>query len=144
MATVMERPEAQTPLDEINYFVCTLGQARPFSPKTPHTFTVNDFLDEQHIRVPDLPAAAFPKPQEAGEWTAQMLSKCPDQIYSLACSIGRSLLGVFMSFVVNVDESLYDRTIISHKLSPRFSPYLSIYLCLMPLYCPLHTETENF
>ena len=107
----MELPTKQGSKDKVNYFVCTLGQAEPFSPKRPHTFTVNDFLDEQHLRVPDLPAVGFPTPQEAGKWTAQVLSKCLDQ----PCHLDRSMVGSLLGDQFFVEQSLLVRTSISSK-----------------------------
>ena len=50
--------------ETINYFVCTLGQAKGLNYGKPHAFkTVNEFIDWQKDRIPDLIAVAFPNLQ---------------------------------------------------------------------------------
>lgn len=58
----------------INYFVCTLGQAKILNHDKPHAFrTVNEFIDGQNDRVPNLTAVGFPKPQS---WESRTFSEC--------------------------------------------------------------------
>lgn len=46
--------------EDLNYFVCTLGQAAVWNEKHPHSFeTINDLIDEQAEKVPDAPAVGF-------------------------------------------------------------------------------------
>lgn len=48
---------------DLNYFVCTLGQAAAINAEIPHSWkTVNDFIDHQAEKHPDRPAAGFPVP----------------------------------------------------------------------------------
>ncbi len=48
---------------ELNYFVCTLGQAATLNTQNPHVFkNVNDFLDHQARVIPRNPAVGFPIP----------------------------------------------------------------------------------
>lgn len=59
----------------LNYFTCTLGQAVEVNSARPHEFeTINDFLDVQASRYPDLPAVGFPRPGADG-WVVDIFSK---------------------------------------------------------------------
>ena len=49
---------------DLNYFVCTLGQANNGYPQP--FKTINDFVDHQARQFPNRPAVAFPIPQENG------------------------------------------------------------------------------
>ena len=64
----------------VNYFVCTLGQAATLNAKKPHSFkTANDFIDLQAQRCPTRPAVGFPTPPKDkdidGEWDSVTYSK---------------------------------------------------------------------
>ena len=64
---------------EVNYFVCTLGQAAGINQKNPHSFqTISEFLDVQAQAVPHNPAVGFPtlSGQQKGEaeWNHQVFS----------------------------------------------------------------------
>jgi acyl-CoA synthetase (AMP-forming)/AMP-acid ligase II len=64
---------------ELNYFVCTLGQAARINAQSPHVFkTVNDFIDFQARTIPQAPAVAFPIPPDSKndglEWQQRILS----------------------------------------------------------------------
>lgn len=57
--------DAQRPgtLVDVNYFVCTLGQAAALNAEKPHSYkTVNDLIDLQARQNPIRPAVGFPKP----------------------------------------------------------------------------------
>ncbi|TKA76412.1 hypothetical protein B0A49_05399, partial [Cryomyces minteri] len=63
----------------VNYFVCTLGQAAVLKAEHGHrTFAnINDFIDYQAEQVPDQPAVGFPKPpsKDASEpWKSSVFS----------------------------------------------------------------------
>ena len=65
---------------DINYFVCTLGQAAVLNVRRPHAFkTVNDFFDLQAQKHPTNPAVGFPVPSEDKgadkEWEYDVYSK---------------------------------------------------------------------
>ena len=66
---------------ELNYFVCTLGQAAELNTKNPHKFkTINDFLALQAHDYPDEPAVGFPLPTTGGtdqQWDYEVLSTFP-------------------------------------------------------------------
>ena len=65
---------------ELNYFVCTLGQAaeRQLCGNKGFT-TVNSFLDHQARAIPSKPAVAFPSPFPAEQldpaWSYKLFSK---------------------------------------------------------------------
>ncbi|KAI4125879.1 MAG: hypothetical protein LQ338_004023 [Usnochroma carphineum] len=63
---------------DLNYFVCTLGQAVEVNKKDPHQFkTINEFLDYQARVAPDRLAVGFPVPaiaRENGQWESLILS----------------------------------------------------------------------
>ena len=63
---------------ELNYFVCTLGQAAELNAKNPHDFkTVNDLLALQAHDHPDEPAVGFPLPTTGRndlQWDYEVLS----------------------------------------------------------------------
>lgn len=64
---------------EVNYFVCTLGQAASFNHRSPHSFrTVNGFLDAQAQAIPHSPAVGFPTltghQKDEAEWDYLVLS----------------------------------------------------------------------
>ena len=65
---------------EVNYFVCTLGQAATLNAAAPHAFrTVNDLLDVHARRIPEYPAVGFPVPNndakhECAAWQQRILS----------------------------------------------------------------------
>lgn len=65
---------------DVNYFICTLGQAAAFNAQKPHSFkTVNEFIDHQAQKHPSRPAVAFPIPpndrQTDKEWNYVVHSK---------------------------------------------------------------------
>ena len=46
--------------EDLNYFVCTLGQAAVWNEKHRHSFeTINDLIDGQAENFPDAPAVGF-------------------------------------------------------------------------------------
>ncbi|KAL8913687.1 MAG: hypothetical protein Q9171_001537 [Xanthocarpia ochracea] len=50
-------------MDDINYFVCTLGQTLDVNEKSPHEFgTITEFVDHQGHVIPNAPAVGFPRP----------------------------------------------------------------------------------
>ena len=52
----------------VNYFVCTLGQAAALNADQPHPFkTVNEFIDHQAREHPSHPAIGFPIPPKDKE-----------------------------------------------------------------------------
>lgn len=64
---------------EVNYFVCTLGQAASINHRKPHSFrTVHEFLDAQARATPHSPAVAFPTvsghQKNDAEWAHQVFS----------------------------------------------------------------------
>ncbi len=64
---------------DINYFVCTLGQAAVLNVvDPPPRLTLHEHLDEQAARIPDAPAVGFALPPmnkaSDGPWTAEILS----------------------------------------------------------------------
>ena len=65
---------------DVNYFVCTLGQAAALNEKQPHSFkTVNEFIDLQARQYPARPAVGFPVPpknkETDNEWNSVTYSK---------------------------------------------------------------------
>lgn len=53
---------------DVNYFVCTLGQAAALNADQPHPFkTVNEFIDYQAREHPSHPAIGFPIPPKDKE-----------------------------------------------------------------------------
>lgn len=73
------RTEKETTDGDINYFVCTLGEAAVYNANYPHRFTtVNDFVHYQSNRIPNQPAVAFPIPsqnhQVIEEWDYRIFS----------------------------------------------------------------------
>ena len=55
-------------LVDVNYFVCTLGQAAVLNAEKPHSYTtVNDFIDLQARQNPIRPAVGFPAPPKTEE-----------------------------------------------------------------------------
>lgn len=65
---------------DTNYFVCTLGEAAAHNANDPHRFTtVNDFVDYQSNRIPNLPAVAFPVPSQ----NHQAVEEWGDEIFSV-------------------------------------------------------------
>ena len=53
---------------DVNYFVCTLGQAAALNADQPHPFkTVNEFIDHQAREHPSHPAIGFPIPPKDKE-----------------------------------------------------------------------------
>ena len=76
--------DAPTPTQvvDVNYFVCTLGQAAVFNAEKPHAFrTVNELIDLQAQRHPSRPAVGFPIPpkdknkDQDQEWEHAIYSK---------------------------------------------------------------------
>ncbi|KAI4136432.1 MAG: hypothetical protein L6R39_007789, partial [Caloplaca ligustica] len=69
---------AEAVMADLNYFVCTLGQAVEVNHKRPHSFkTINGFIDHQAHVVPDSLAVGFPVPtadRSDGEWDYQTFS----------------------------------------------------------------------
>ena len=63
---------------ELNYFVCTLGQAAELKAKNPYEIkTVNDFFALQAYHYPEEPAVGFPLPKTGGndrQWDYEVLS----------------------------------------------------------------------
>lgn len=69
----------ETLLEQTNYFVCTLGQAALINAIHPRPqLSVNEFIDEQAARIPDLPAVGFALPSRGGardeSWSYRALS----------------------------------------------------------------------
>ena len=59
----------------VNYFTCTLGQAAEINTGSPSsTKTISQFLKYQADKNPEIPAAAFPLPQE-GEWGYELFCR---------------------------------------------------------------------
>ena len=82
MESVPVTPDQQLDgeLLDVNYFVCTLGQAAALNAKKPHSFkTVNDFIDLQARQYPTRPAVGFPVPpknkETDDEWSSVTYSK---------------------------------------------------------------------
>ena len=76
----MPHEQSDGQLLDVNYFVCTLGQAADLNAKKPHSFkTVNDFLDLQARQYPTRPAVGFPVPpkdkETDNEWNFVTYSK---------------------------------------------------------------------
>ena len=68
------------PMAEVNYFVCTLGQAAALNTGTPRSFkTINECIDHQAQQHPSRPALGFPIPpkdkETDQEWTYAVYSK---------------------------------------------------------------------
>ena len=64
---------------DLNYFVCTLGQATAINEKNPHSYnTINEFIDYQASYHPDFPAVGFPVPSQHespdGNWDYRVYS----------------------------------------------------------------------
>lgn len=84
---VTKKPIAITPdmqlheeQPDVNYFVCTLGQAASLNAEKPHSFkTINDFVDLQARQYPTRPAVGFPIPPKnkdaENEWNSVAYSK---------------------------------------------------------------------
>lgn len=77
MSTATAKDHEASP--EVNYFVCTLGQAASINHRNPHGFrTVNEFLDAQAQAIPNSPAVGFPtvpgQPKDKAEWDYLVLS----------------------------------------------------------------------
>lgn len=54
-------------MGDLNYFVCTLGQAVKINQRNPHQYsTINEFIDHQAHNIPDRLAVAFPVPKDGG------------------------------------------------------------------------------
>lgn len=63
--------ELKSPVD-LNYFVCTLGQAAEFKTLKQQSWaTVNDFIDHQASAHPDDPAVGFPIPSDYKDSSAR-------------------------------------------------------------------------
>ena len=65
---------------DLNYFVCTLGQAAAINNGYSQPFrTINDFIDHQARQFPNRPAVAFPIPQKNGgeQWGQIVYSTSP-------------------------------------------------------------------
>lgn len=67
-------------MSDLNYFVCTLGQAIKTNQCNPHQFTViNEFIDHQAREIPDRLAVAFPVPTvddgRDEHWASRVFSK---------------------------------------------------------------------
>ena len=82
--------DAQRPgqVVDVNYFVCTLGQAAALNAETPHSFeTVNEFIDHHAHQYPSRPAFGFPIPpkdkETGGEWNYAVYSKSSLHIHHL-------------------------------------------------------------
>ena len=59
--------------NEVNYFVCTLGQAKRLNEKHSHSYkTVNDFIDTQNLKVPNELAVGIPRQPH---WDCHLLCK---------------------------------------------------------------------
>ena len=62
---------------DLNYFVCTLGQAASIKAKNHRPFMqVNDFVDRQARYFPNHPAVGFPTRYPNGEWDFVIISEC--------------------------------------------------------------------
>ena len=65
---------------DLNYFVCTLGQAAAINKDQSQPFkTINDFIDHQARQFPSRPAVGFPIPRKNGDeqWSQTVYSKSP-------------------------------------------------------------------
>lgn len=65
---------------DLNYFVCTLGQAAAINNGHSQPFkTINDFIDHQARQFPTRPAVGFPVPRKDGgeQWGQTVYSKSP-------------------------------------------------------------------
>ena len=77
----MADEQSSTATADVNYFVCTLGQAAALIADKPHPFkTVNEFIDHQAREHPSYPATGFPIPPkdketENSEWDYGIYSK---------------------------------------------------------------------
>ena len=76
----MPDAELHGDLLDVNYFVCTLGQAAALNAKKPHSFkTVNEFIDHQARQYSTRPAVGFPVPPKNkktdNEWSSVSYSK---------------------------------------------------------------------
>jgi hypothetical protein len=61
--------------NDLNYFVCTLGEALEVQQKSSHSYqTINDFFNLQKDSNPDVPAVAFPVPGSNYEWFREIYS----------------------------------------------------------------------
>lgn len=67
---------------DLNYFVCTLGQALEVN-VSPHPYgTINNFLDHQAKVIPDRLAVGFPVPvTDEQEWHVDLL--CMHALYRI-------------------------------------------------------------
>jgi hypothetical protein len=74
----MDYEMAQTEgVTDLNYFVCTLGQAASIKAKNHRQFMqVNDFVDCQARAFPNRPAVGFPTRYPNGEWDFVITSEC--------------------------------------------------------------------
>ena len=76
----MTDAQLPTATADVNYFVCTLGQAAALIADEPHPFkTVNEFIDYQAREHPSHPAFGFPIPPKDKEtdkkWDYAVYSK---------------------------------------------------------------------
>lgn len=67
---------------DLNYFICTLGQAVKVNQENPHRFaTINEFIDHQAHTIPDRLAVGFPVPNDhVGDrnWGSNIFSTQPE------------------------------------------------------------------
>ena len=64
---------------DLNYFVCTLGQAAAINVQSPHSWTtVNELIDHLAREQPDRPAVGFPVPPKSTD----LLSEWGFNVYS--------------------------------------------------------------
>ena len=82
---------------QVNYFVCTLGQAATLNEQNTHAYkTINEFFDEQALSSD--PAVGFPRPlasqgeREKEQWDYEVLSMKPPALAVRRLSMLLSLI----------------------------------------------------
>ncbi|KAL9601196.1 MAG: hypothetical protein Q9219_002696 [cf. Caloplaca sp. 3 TL-2023] len=76
---------------DVNYFVCTLGQATEINQTNPHRYTtINEFVDHQADTIPDSLAVGFPMPSDRRTdetWSSSILTFKELQAHSLFVAV---------------------------------------------------------
>lgn len=111
---------------EINYFTCTLGQAALLQKQRGYN-CINEFIDEQAARVPDLPAVGFytPNIEDGKAWTSHVLNF--RDIRRGSCVVAEIISGRFL---------LQKRQTVA-LLGPSTAEFLFLWLALMRLGHPV-------
>ena len=79
-------------MEDLNYFVCTLGQAAILNAHNPHeSETVSDFVDSMADEHDSMPAIGVPIPGDEDPWQADFCSMYARSAFpSIKCNSSRS------------------------------------------------------